>query len=204
MYRIGLTGGIGSGKTEVAAVFRDLGARVLEADTMARELVAPGTPALERIEEEFGSAVLDADGALDRGELAAIVFGDPERLARLNAIVHPPLTEAVLSQIEALERDDADGVVVVDAALLLDWDISDAFDLIVVVRAPLEERLSRLVAGGLSRDDAEARAAAQRPEDDLAEAADVVVDNDGTLADLRERITELWANLPGRLGGRRR
>ena len=203
MYRIGLTGGIGSGKTEVAAVFRDLGARVLEADTMARELVAPGTPALERIEEEFGSAVLDADGALDRGELAAIVFGDPERLARLNAIVHPPLTEAVLSQIEALERDDADGVVVVDAALLLDWDISDAFDLIVVVRAPLEERLSRLVAGGLSRDDAEARAAAQRPEDDLAEAADVVVDNDGTLADLRERITELWANLPGRLGGRR-
>ena len=203
MYRIGLTGGIGSGKTEAAAVLRDLGARVLAADAIARDLVAPGTPALKRIEAEFGSSVVCTDGALDRSALAAIVFGDPESLARLNAIVHPPLIEAILREMEALEQDDGDGVIVVDAALLLDWDISDAFDLILVVRAPLDARLSRLVGGGLSADDAAARVAAQRPDGSFEDAADVVIDNDGTLADLRERISELWADLPGGLGGRR-
>lgn len=200
MYRIGLTGGIGSGKSEVAAALRDLGAKIVVADTVARDVVGVGTPALARIVEAFGSGVLSEDGTLDRRKLAAIVFSDRERLSALNAIVHPPLVEAILSEVETLERAGGDGVVVVDAALLLDWDISDAFDMILAVRAPLDKRLSRLVADGLTGGEARARIDVQPTDERFTEAADVVIDNDGTLADLRERVAGLWAELPRRSG----
>ncbi len=200
MYRIGLTGGIGSGKSEVAAVLRDLGAKIVVADTVARDVVGVGTPALAGIVEAFGSGVLSEDGTLDRPKLAAIVFSDREPLSTLNAVVHPPLVEAILSEVETLERPGGDGVVVVDAALLLDWDISDAFDMILAVRAPLDKRLGRLVADGLSDGEARARIDAQPSDERFAEAADVVIDNDGTLVDLRERVAGLWAELPRRSG----
>ena len=200
MYRIGLTGGIGCGKSEVAAVLRDLGAKIVVADTIARDVVGVGTPALARIVEAFGSGVLSEDGTLDRRKLAAIAFSDPERLSTLNDVVRPPLVEAILSEIETLEQAGGGGVVVVDAALLLDWDISDAFDLIVTVRAPLDKRLSRLVADGLTGGEARARIDAQLPDERFAEAADVVIDNEGTLADLRERVAGVWAELPRRSG----
>jgi dephospho-CoA kinase len=177
VYRIGLTGGIGSGKSEVAAALRELGARIAEA---------------------FGSGVLGEDGTLDRRKLAGIVFADRDRLSVLNGIVRRPLVEAILSEIEDLERTHQDGVVVVDAALLLDWDISDAFDLIVAVLAPLDRRLNRLAADGLTASEAVARMGVQPSDERFAQAADVVIDNDGTLAELRERVAGLWASLQQR------
>jgi dephospho-CoA kinase len=198
VYRIGLTGGIGSGKSEVAAALRELGATIVAADSIAREIVGVGTPALARIAEAFGSGVLGEDGTLDRRKLAGIVFADRDRLSVLNGIVRRPLVEAILSEIEDLERTHQDGVVVVDAALLLDWDISDAFDLIVAVLAPLDRRLNRLAADGLTASEAVARMGVQPSDERFAQAADVVIDNDGTLAELRERVAGLWASLQQR------
>lgn len=201
MYRVGLTGGVGSGKSEVAAMLRDAGAIVVTADAIARDLVRPGSAGLGAIIEAFGPGILNEDGTLDRRSLAAIVFTDRGELSRLNAILRRPLVEAILDQVEGLERAGERGPVVVDAALLLDWDIADAFDVIVAVRAPLERRLRRLEQAGVSRDDAMARVGSQRTDEEFTQGADLVIDNDGSLEQLRERVAELWAGLQERLEG---
>jgi dephospho-CoA kinase len=202
MLRIGLTGGIASGKSEVAAVLRRLGAKVVSADLVYDELVRPGSPVLGAIAAEFGPDVLTEEGALDRRRLSAIVFGDPKKLARLTAVTGPPLVAAIMERTEEIEREDPDGVVVVDAAILLEWDILDFFDLVVVVRAPRDERLGRLTHAGLSEKDALARIASQAHEESLLAAADVVVENDSSLGELGAKIENLWRSLRDRKGER--
>lgn len=196
MYLIGLTGGMGSGKSEVAGRLRELGARVIEADRVARELTSPGSRTLGAIREGFGESVIRADGTLDRSRLAGIAFGSPEMLDRLNRITWPPLKAAILRRVEDVAGEDPDCVLVVDAALLVQWDMLDLFDCVVAVTAPEDLRVSRVVSSGRSRDDAVARMRAQLPESALVEAADTVIENDGTIEKLRERVDDFWRSLP--------
>ena len=196
MYRIGLTGGIASGKSEAARVLARLGAVIVTADELARELVAPGGTVLGKIVDAFGQDVLAADGTLDRKKLAARGFGDPAKLALLNAITHPPLIEAIIDRLEELDRSGRDGVAVVDAALLVEWDITDLFDLVLLIRAPREVRVARFVRDGHTEGEARARIEAQFAEGTLLQAADRVIENTSTLDDLRRAVEELWWTLP--------
>lgn len=195
MYRIGLTGGIGAGKSEAAERFRELGARVVVADEVARELVKPGSELLTRIAERFGPNVIADGGALDRAELAAIAFSSEGALRALNDLTHPPLVREIIRRCEEVEKGAADGVLLVDAALLVQWDILDLFDLVVVVDAPPEIRIRRLKEEGLSEEQARSRMRAQLTDEKLLAAADVVLDNSGTIPELRKRVDELWAKL---------
>ena len=197
MYRVGLTGGIASGKSTVSRVLSERGAVVIEADVVARSLVEPGSPLLAELTAEFGDGVLQNDGALDRAALGRIAFASEERLARLNEITHPPLVARLITLVEDAERDSAGtgGVLVVDAALLVEWDILDLFDTVVVVDAPIEVRIERLVANGLTEDRARERMAAQLPSEELAQRGDIVIDNSGTLDDLRRAANQLALRL---------
>jgi len=195
LLRIGVTGGIAGGKSLVSATLRDLGAHVIEADDVVRELVLPGSPLLEALRRAFGERVLNRDGTLDRRELGAIVFADAEALGRLNEITHPPLTAEIARRLSELERRDPEGVVVVDAALLPDWDILTEMDLVVLVTAPEDVRVSRMVAGGLDEGEARSRIAAQRSESSYREASDEVLENAGTRDELEEKVRRLWARV---------
>ena len=195
MLKIGLTGGIGSGKSEVAAVLSRVGAHVIEADELARRLVEPGGTVLAELVERFGRRILNGDGTLDRAALADLAFGSSEGLAALNEITHPPLLVAIIAEAEAFERADPEGVLVVDAALLAEWNILDLFDIVVVVRSRLSDRIARLMRGGLSRDDVSARICSQAPGHELEAAADIIIDNTGTLEELEEKVRRLWASL---------
>ena len=197
MITVGLTGGIGSGKSTVAGLLASYGAVVVDADLLAREAVAPGTPGLARVVEEFGRGVLAADGSLDRPRLAGLVFGNPERLAALNAIVHPSVAARWAELTEAAAAATPDAVVVFDVPLLVEGlaDNHD-FDVIVVVDASTETRLRRLVdERGMDQDQARARMAAPASRQERLAAADVVVDNDGDLAGLRAQVDRLWDRL---------
>jgi dephospho-CoA kinase len=188
---VGLTGGIGSGKSTVAELLSSYGALIIDADVLAREAVAPGTPGLARVVEQFGPEVLAADGTLDRQRLAALVFGNPERLATLNAIVHP----YVRQRSEDLTAAASDTVVVVQVIpLLVENGLTD-FDVVVVVDVSLETQLRRLAQRGMDEADARARIAAQATREQRRAAADVVIDNDGDLAGLRAQAERLWADL---------
>ena len=170
MYRVGLTGGIASGKSTVSRVLSERGAVVIEADVVARTLVEPGTPLLAELAAEFGAGVLKDDGALDRAALGRIAFASEERLARLNEIMHPPLVARLIVLVEDAERESAGtgGVLVIDAALLAEWDILDLFDTVVVVDAPMDMRIERLAANGLTDDRARERMAAQLASEESA------------------------------------
>jgi dephospho-CoA kinase len=196
MYLIGLTGGIGSGKSEVARRLSELGARVIEADQVARELTSPGSETLDAIRDAFGESVIRADGTLDRSRLAGIAFGSEEQLETLNRITWPPLKSAIIRNVEQVAREDPECVLVVDAALLVQWDMLDLFDRVVAVTAPEELRISRVAGSGRFRDDVASRIRAQLPESALIVEADTVIENDGTLDELRRRVDELWRSLP--------
>ena len=190
MFRVGLTGGIGSGKSEVTRRLAVLGAVVIDSDAIAREVVEPGTPGLAAVVAEFGPEVLTADGRLDRHRLASIVFGDDSARARLNAIVHPLVGER---SAELLAAVPADAVVVHDVPLLVEVGMHTAFDLVVVVAAPPELQLDRLIRlRGMAEVDARARIAAQLPLEAKIKVADVVVTNDGSLQELDEQVDALW------------
>jgi dephospho-CoA kinase len=198
---VGLTGGIGSGKSEVSRRLRELGAVVIDADAVAREVVEPGTPGLAAVVAEFGEGVLRPDGALDREGLGRVVFGDPDKLGRLNAIVHPLVGERIRARMAEVERDHPDSVVVYDVPLLVENDLARAYDVVLVVAASPETQLRRLVEQrGMNEDDARARIAAQAPLSAKLEVADIVIDNDGSLADLDPRVREVWADLDARAG----
>jgi len=198
---VGLTGGIGSGKSEVSRRLRELGAVVIDADAVAREVVEPGTPGLAAVVAEFGEDVLRANGELDREGLGRIVFGDPEKLARLNAIVHPLVGERIGARMAEVERDHPDGVVVYDVPLLVENDLAGGYDVVLVVAASPETQLRRLVQQrGMSEEDARARIAAQAPLEAKLAVADIVIDNDGPLAYLDARVREVWADLRARAG----
>lgn len=195
MITVGLTGGIGSGKSTVAGLLASYGAVVVDADVLAREALATGTPGLARVVEEFGTGVLGADGSLDRPRLAALVFGDPERLAALNAIVHPYVAARRAELTAAAAAANPDAVVVFDVPLLVEHGLTDQ-DVVVVVDATAETQLRRLVNGrGMGEDQARARMANQAGRAERRAAADVVIDNDGDLAHLRRQVAGLWERL---------
>jgi dephospho-CoA kinase len=190
VLRIGLTGGIGSGKSTVSELLAARGGRIVDADRIAREVVEPGTPGLAAVVAEFGPGVVTADGALDRPALAAIVFADPAARARLDAIVHP-LVRARAAELIAEMPSDA--VVVQDVPLLVETGQAASYDLVVVVEADLATRVRRLAQRGVAEDDARARIAAQATDEQRRAVADVVLDNSGTLEDLAAQVDRLWS-----------
>ncbi len=193
MLRVGLTGGIGSGKSEVARLLAARGAVVIDSDRLAREVVAPGTPGLAAVVEAFGAEYLTPDGALDRPRLAALVFSDTAARERLNAIVHPLVGAAAAAR---LAEAPPDAVVVHDVPLLVEAGLAGGFDVVVVVDAPPEVQLARLTGQrGMAAADAEARIAAQATREQRLAVADHVIRNDGTLDDLERAVDELWRTL---------
>jgi dephospho-CoA kinase len=196
MQRIGLTGGIASGKSVAAARLRELGAVVIDADELAREAVQPGSAGLEAIVDEFGAQVLNPDGTLDRAGLAAVVFHDDERRARLDAIVHPIVRRLAAEREAKAGAGDAGAVVVHDIPLLVETGQDQDFHVLVVVHAPAVLRVERLVRlRGLTRHEAEARVAAQASDEARLAVADVVLDGTGSEAELRAQVDELWDRL---------
>ncbi|GAA3233501.1 dephospho-CoA kinase [Actinocorallia longicatena] len=197
MLKVGLTGGIGSGKSEVSRGLVARGAVLIDSDAMAREVVEPGTPGLAAIVEEFGPGVLRADGALDREKLGSIVFSDPEKLAALNGITHPLI--GARGQ-ELLAAAPEGSIVVYDVPLLAENRLKPLYDLVVVVDAPVETQLDRLTSQrGMTEEAAGARIAAQATREERRAIADHVIDNSGTLEELHAHIDALWADLQKRL-----
>src|SRR5919112_3359025 len=188
--RVGLTGGIASGKSTVAALLRELGAVVVDSDRLAREVVEPGTPGLAAVVEAFGPEILDAEGRLDRPRLGAIVFREPERRAELNGIVHPLVRERAAAVIAAAPDDS---VVVQDIPLLVETGQQKNFHLVLVVDAPQDVRLQRMTEHrGMTEADARSRMAAQASRQDRLAAADVVLPNAGTREELLAAVDRLW------------
>ena len=195
MMRVGLTGGVASGKSTVSAILDELGAVIVDADVLAREVVAPGTDGLREVVEVFGSDVLTADGELDRPAMGAIVFADAEKRRALEAIIHPRVRVRA-AEIEAAA--DPDDVVVHDIPLLAETGQATGFDAVIVVDVPQETQVERMVElRGMSREDAEARVAAQASRDDRLAIATHVIDNTGSLEDLRRRVNEVYRELHG-------
>ncbi|MCS0498240.1 dephospho-CoA kinase [Protaetiibacter mangrovi] len=201
---VALTGGIASGKSTVARRLAELGAVVVDADRIAREVVEPGTPALARIAERFGPAVVGTDGGLDRAALGAIVFGDEAARRDLNAITHPAVGERSRALFAAARAADPRAVVVYDVPLLVDErgeGRADEFDRVIVVAADEETRVRRLVElRGMDEAEARRRIASQAPESARLAIADDVVDANGSLGDTLAQVDELWATLR-RVGG---
>ena len=204
MLRVGLTGGIGSGKSTVSGRLAELGAVILDADKAARAVVEPGTPGLAAVTAAFGDGVLAADGSLDRAKLAGIVFADQAALARLNAITHPLIHAWIAAAEQAAIRARGDDVVLVhDVALLAEWGRAKEFDLFIVVDVPAETQLERLTGPrGMAEDQARARMAAQATREERLAVADIVIDNSGTRDDLDRRVVEVWAELRARARAR--
>ncbi|MCW2735589.1 dephospho-CoA kinase [Nocardioides sp.] len=194
--RVGLTGGIASGKSTVSAILAELGAVVIDADVLAREVVARGTPGLDAVVAEFGPGILTPEGDLDRPAMGAVVFSDPAARKRLEEIIHP-LVHRRGAQLEAEAPPDA--VVVHDIPLLAEGGRAGSFDAVVVVDAPAELQLSRMVQDrGWTSDDAAARIGAQATREDRLAIATYVIDNTGTLAGLREQVERVYAALADR------
>jgi len=194
-HLLGLTGGLASGKSTVAAWLRDAGFRVVDADRLVAGLYAPGEPGVAAVREIFGAEVLTVDGGVDHPALAARVFSDPQARHRLEAAIHPLVRER-FRDVAAEE----DGVVVLEATLLVEAGYGPGFDRVVTVEAPLEARLARAVARGMDEASARARLEAQGDGEIRRRGADVVLTNDGTLDDLRRQVDELIADSRRRAG----
>lgn len=196
MLIVGLTGGIGAGKSEVSRLLVEHGAHLVDADRIAREVVEPGTPGLAAVVEAFGESVLAADGSLDRPRLGEIVFADPERRSVLNGIVHP-LVGARSAELQS--QAPQDGVVVHDVPLLTENGLAELYDLVIVVDVEPGTQVERLVRSrGMSEEEARARMAAQAGREERLAVADIVIDNEVSLDALRGRVAEVWAELDAR------
>ncbi|MFL4472568.1 dephospho-CoA kinase [Paeniglutamicibacter sp. MACA_103] len=190
MLNVGLTGGIAAGKSAVARMLVEHGAVLIDADAIARAVVEPGTPGLAEVVEAFGPGMLTPGGALDRPALGALVFADATAREKLNAVIHPRV-RAEAARLRAAAP--ADGVVVQDIPLLVETNQAGNFDVVIVVAAPLEERLRRMVRDrSMAEADARARIAAQATDEQRAAVADVVIENSGSLEQLRQNVTEIW------------
>ncbi len=197
MFVVGLTGGIGSGKSTFAVLLAERGAHIIDADELGRDALRPGEPAWHSVVDQFGDEIL-APGTMqiDRKRLAAIVFNDKNKLAALNAIVHPVILHSMADHLERLRRTDE--IVVIDAALLVDMGITDLVDALIVVTASPEVRKKRLLGRGLTEADIDARIRAQVSQDVLIAKADVIVANDGSLDDLSAEADRAWSELEAR------
>jgi dephospho-CoA kinase len=192
MRRIGLTGGIGSGKSTVAKRLAELGAVVIDADALAREALARGAVGFERVVARFGAEILTPNGEVDRAALGKLVFGDDQALADLNGIVHPLVAERTAALMAEAGEDD---VVVYDVPLLVENGLQDGFDAVVVVQAPEPIRLERLVQRGLPEQDAKARMARQASDEQRREVATVLLDNAGDRSALIAQVDSMWREL---------
>jgi dephospho-CoA kinase len=198
---LGLTGGIGSGKSQVAQMFRDLGAEVIDADQLARDVVEPGQPALQEIASTFGQEVLLPDGRLDRGALARIIFSNPAARVKLNAITHPPIRERMEAEVAA--RQSRPGLLILDIPLLYENDRMRAVEKVIVVWVDADTQEGRLRRrDGLGEEEARQRIAAQMPLDAKRDRADLVIDNSGTLEATRRQVDAIYhqyaeASAPG-------
>ena len=190
---VGLTGGIGSGKSTVAAMLGALGAFVVDCDGLGRQVIEPHGRAYGRVVERFGREILRGDGQIDRAALAAIVFRDENELAALNAISHPAIDAEIADRIADAPEDQ---IVVLDMAVLVETDLgAGQYDTVVVVETPLDVRLARLEQRGMTEDDARARIASQATDDQRRAVADYVIDNGGDIDDLRDEVATLWDEL---------
>ena len=191
MFVVGLTGGIGSGKSTFAVLLAERGAHIIDADELGRDALQPGQPAWHSVVDQFGDEILvPGSMQVDRKRLAEIVFNDKNKLAALNAIVHPVILRGMADHLERLSRTN--DVVVIDAALLVDMGMAGSLDMVVVVTASSDVRKKRLLARGMTSSDIDARIAAQVPQETLIEKADVVVINDGSLDDLSSEADRVW------------
>ena len=195
MLRLGLTGGIASGKSAVTAMLRELGFSVLDADSLAHKIIGPGQLAYEEVLREFGSAITDGQGRVDRAKLGALVFADRAKLDRLNAIVHPRVAEAVLRQFAEWQREGTRDAAFVEAALLIESGIHERLDGLVVAWCRPEQQLERLAARGLSEEEALRRIAAQMPVEEKLRYATEKIDCSGTLEQTRQQVQALGARL---------
>lgn len=192
MLKVGLTGGMGSGKSTVARRFAELGAVIIDADQIARDVVEPGEPALAELAEAFGEGILLDDGSLNRGELAKRIFVSAEKTELLNSITHPRIEQRTEEQFNAA----GDAIIVFDSPLLIEMGQSEAQDLVVVVHTPVEVRLDRLVESrGVDREDAKQRIAKQISDDKRLQFADVVLENSGTEEDLVRQVDRIWERI---------
>jgi len=201
MFVLGVTGGIGSGKTTVAGLFAARGARVLDADVIVRELYEGGELP-EAIAERFGADVLAPDGSVDRGALGRVVFEDPAARRDLEALVHPAVRRAVLARLARWRREGWGGLVVLDAALLVESELAYPLDALLVVVAPEERRLERLERRGVAREEALRRMRAQAGDAEKRARADHVIENTGTLEDLEREVERVLSELGGDGGTR--
>lgn len=196
MVVIGLTGGIGSGKSTVSQMLSSLGARILDADIIARDLVRPGRPAWKRIVKHFGPGFLLENGEIDRPKLGRKVFSDPEARLALNRLTHPRVYSRIAAMLRRMSRVEPGGVAVVDAPLLIEAGLDRLVDEIWVVRANQEVRVERVMKRDRSsREDAQKRLASQMPDEELLGWADRVIDNDGSVERTREQVLSYWGEL---------
>ena len=196
MLLAGLTGGIASGKNSVAALFEELGARIIDADLLSRELVEKGMPAWQSIVDSFGPAVIKADGSLDRKALGEIVFADDEKRELLNSILHPKIVEEERRRICLIEKDAPHSIIVVNAALLIESGNHKSMDAVIVVSADEDIVLKRLaLRDGLSTDESLLRIKAQASISEKLKYADFVVENNGTMEELKEKVVKLYGEM---------
>ncbi len=197
MLLVGLTGGIGSGKTTVARMLEERGAVVFDADVLARDAVAPGTPGHDRVVERFGPNVLAPGGDIDREALASVVFSDPAARRDLEAMVHPEVRRLFAESTERFRGTDA--VVVFSAPLLVETGMHTAFEVLIVVSAPVETQVDRLLRDrGMSEPAIRERIGAQLPLEEKAEVADILIDNEGTVEELEGQVERVWTELRAR------
>jgi dephospho-CoA kinase len=189
---VGLTGGIGSGKSTVAGMFEKLGAHIIYADELAREAIAPGTSGFDAVVARFGPEIVHDDGRIDRKLLAASVFGQPENMVDLEAIIHPRVAAALSALREAI---DPSKVVIYEIPLLVELEMADRFDKVVVVLAPAVDRIVRLKSRGLDDDDILERTGQQASDDERRAVADFIIDNAGNQEFLEKQVQQVWAEL---------
>lgn len=196
MLIVGVTGGIGAGKTTVSGMLAQLGARVIDADQIAREVVEKGPQVLQELVRAFGSGILRADGSLNRRELGRLAFEDSTRCERLNKIIYPHILARLKGHLDQLRKSEYRGIVVVDAALLVEWGALHLLDKLVVVEAPEDVRRQRLREHlGLSPKEIQGRMAAQLPPQEKSKQADYLIGDDVLLSVLRERVHQVWLRL---------
>ncbi|MBB5869284.1 dephospho-CoA kinase [Allocatelliglobosispora scoriae] len=197
MVWVGLTGGIGAGKSAVAKLLAERGAIIIDSDRLARAVIAPGTDGLAEVVAEFGTGVLGADGGVDRAALAAAVFGDTAARKRLEAIIHPRVRSRT---VELATAAPPDSVVVNDVPLLIEAGLASTYELVIVVLAETETRVARVMRDrGMAEDEARARIAAQATDEQRRAAADILIDNNGTPEELAAQVDEVWTTLRARL-----